>query len=71
MLLQGAAYAFVWLGHHDWTHALETWRGLTSFALGVLSLILSWSAIPALVERFGPEFAAYQARVAAYIPFLR
>ena len=143
ILLQSAAYPLVWMGRDNWTHAAAPWRGLTSFGLGLLSLILIWSAIPALgkqwrlqagvyadhvlvqsgayryvrhpiyssmlalllatglllasltacllalavfiigteiriyaeerllAERFGPEFAAYKARVPAYIPFLR
>ncbi len=59
ILLQSAAYPFVWMGRHDWTHALEPWRGLTSFALGILSLILIWSAIPALGKQWRLQAGVY------------
>ena len=59
VLLQSAAYPVVWVGRPYGAHTFELWRGLVGLALGILSLILIWSAIPALGKQWRLKAGVY------------
>ena len=59
VVLQSAAYPFVWMGRYYWTHALEPWRVFAGVALGMVALILIWSAIPALGKQWRLQAGVY------------
>src|SRR5262245_35422830 len=63
IVLQSAAYRFVWIGRPNWTHTLELRHILTSFALGVIALVLIWSAIPALGKQWRFQAGVYEDHV--------
>jgi protein-S-isoprenylcysteine O-methyltransferase Ste14 len=59
VILQSAAYPVVWMIQHPWTFAQEPWRILLSVPLGILSLTLIWSALPALGKQWRLQAGVY------------
>src|SRR6185436_155658 len=59
VILQSAAYPLVWMIRHPWTFAQEPWRILLSVPLGILSLALIWSALPALGKQWSLQAGVY------------
>ena len=60
MILQSLAYPVVWATPYFWTHPLEAWRILAAIAMGVVSLVLVWTAIPALGKQWRLQAGVYE-----------
>jgi protein-S-isoprenylcysteine O-methyltransferase Ste14 len=63
MVLQGLANAFVWSTRDFWTHPLRLWGVLLAAVFAVASLVLVWSAIPALGKQWRFQAGVYEDHV--------
>lgn len=58
--LQMAGYPLVWSTRYFWTHPLEWWRIVAAAALGVIAVVLIWSALPALGKQWRFQAGVYE-----------
>ena len=63
VILQAAAYPIVWSNRYFLTHPLELLRLVSSLALGIVALLLIWSALPALGKQWRMQAGVYEDHV--------
>jgi len=63
IILQAPAYPIVWSTRYFLTHPLESWRLVSSLALGIIALLLIWSALPALGKQWRMQAGVYEDHV--------